>query len=200
MLALDTCTNTARPFGSRSVFIRRLNAPDGRAISAHFVRLSASDRHLRFCQERTDTQLEQYVAELQYDRDPVLGAFSEGRLVGVCHVGLALGEPVPTAELGISVDHAARGLRVGAALMNAAFVSAAHHGCTMVLIYYLQQNHRMHGMCVRLGADVARVAGECTGLIPLVAVWDGAVLSSLTAGSRCIPLPESLLQEAPPAQ
>jgi RimJ/RimL family protein N-acetyltransferase len=166
--------------------VRHMGPADLAAITAHFVGLSLADRELRFCQQRSDAQLAAYVQGLDFARDPVLGAFAQSRLLGVCHLGFGpVREGVrPVAELGISVDLAERGLRVGAELVNAAFVAAVERDCADVYIYYVQHNHRMHGMCVRLGAEIERERGECTARIPLTAHWHGDQLIGVTAGSR----------------
>jgi GNAT superfamily N-acetyltransferase len=156
------------------------------AITTHFIGLNQADRELRFCQQRSDAQLAAYVHSLDFGRDPILGAFANAVLLGVCHLGLGpvLNGSAPIAELGISVDLASRGLRVGAELVNAAFVAAAERGCSDVFIYYVQHNHRMHGMCVRLGAVIERAHGECTARIALQPVWHGEQLIGVTAGNR----------------
>lgn len=198
---VQPCAAPASPPPSTTqVTFRHLTPADRGAIAAHLQRMDGGDRQLRFCQMRTDAQLQAYVAQLDFTRDAVLGAFCRDQLVGVCHLGI--GAPAqalpgtgvagiataPSAELGISVDAAARGLRFGAALMNATFVAAAERGCREVHVFYLQHNHRMHGMCVRLGAHIERSGGECTARIPLQAEWREGVLWAVTAGVRRIEL------------
>jgi GNAT superfamily N-acetyltransferase len=178
--------------GAEPVRILRLGPCDRPAIAAHLLRMDTHDRQLRFCQVRTDEQLRAYVDGLDFTRDPVLGAARGMVLVGVCHLGIGQGADTaaaPQAELGISVDAAERGRQVGAALMNATFVAAAERGCREVHVFYLQHNHRMHGMCVRLGAGIERAGGECTARIALAPEWQGARLAAVHAGRRRIALP-----------
>lgn len=182
-LTPELCLPPPRPV---LLSVRHIGPADRSAILAHFVGLNAGDRELRFCQQRTDAQLAAYVDGLNFARDAILGAFVEARLLGICHLGFGQqreGEK-PSAELGISVAMAERGLRVGAELVNASFVAAVERGCSEVYIYYVQHNHRMHGMCVRLGASIERERGECTARIPLVPHWHGEQLIGVTAGSR----------------
>ena len=180
---LVLCKDFPRP---TLLSVRRMGRADFAAIRAHFIGLNRTDRELRFCQHRTDEQLTDYVASLDFDRDTVLGAFVNARLLGICHLGFGPtpGRVSPVAELGISVALAERGLRVGAELVNAAFVAAVERGCADVFIYYVQHNHRMHGMCVRLGAAIVREHGECTARIPLQAHWLEGQLIGVTAGRR----------------
>lgn len=182
--ALAICKDFPRP---TLLSVRRMGRADLSAITAHFIGLNRADRELRFCQYRSDAQLEAYVNSLDFGRDTILGAFANGRLLGVCHLGFGPGQcsaSLAVAELGISVALAERGLRVGAELVNAAFVAAVERSCTAVFIYYVQHNHRMHGMCARLGAAIVREHGECTARIPLQAHWLEGQLIGVTAGSR----------------
>lgn len=181
--ALTLCKDFPRP---TLLSVRRMSRADLSVITAHFIGLNRTDRELRFCQHRSDEQLAAYVERLDFGRDTVLGAFANARLLGVSHLGFGpkQGSAPPLAELGISVALAERGLRIGAELVNAAFVAAAERGCSDVFIYYVQHNHRMHGMCVRLGAAIVREHGECTARIQLQAQWLDGQLIGVTAGSR----------------
>jgi non-heme chloroperoxidase len=164
--------------------LRRLDELDMPLILGHLYAMDEDDRHLRFGNNFSNDKLHEYAKGINFNRDVVIGAFSEGELIGVCHLAVFPEKGHPVGEIGISVDKTKRGHRFGARLMDAAFVEAAIRRVTYVYIYFLRRNRRMAGMCARLGAEIEHDGDECTARIALHPQGSDTHIESLFVGSR----------------
>lgn len=143
-------------------------------IRAHLLALSESDRYLRFGHAVSDTEIDTYVAHLDFERDMVFGVFN-WRLRPVALAHLALGaQPVPAgphagvmAEFGVSVEARARGRGLGARLFMHAARCARALGVQTLFIHALSENVPMLRIARRAGARVERHGSESEAFLRL---------------------------------
>ena len=106
-------------------------------VEAHLLRLSDSDRRLRFGHQISQDVLAKYVRSIQFFRDAAFGAFDEsGNLVGFGH--LAFGDA--EAEFAVSVERDARGRGVGRALLVRAAEHARNRGQRVLTMVYMSNS------------------------------------------------------------
>jgi GNAT superfamily N-acetyltransferase len=147
-----------------SIPVRRLDRTHRNAILAHFLRLSREDRRLRFGATLDDAAVADYVARIGFDRDAVLGCFSDDlSLAGVAHV--AAGGDL--AEFGVSVVPDARGRGIGSAL----FARAHGHARTQLIrglyMHCLLENRAMMHIARKSGMRIVTDAGEADAFLEL---------------------------------
>ena len=140
-------------------------------IVAHLLDLPAHDRYLRFGYTASDAQIAQYVEQLNFERDEVLGIFNRRlRLLAMAH--LAYLEPVADpagarAEFGVSVAANARGRGYGSRLFDLAVLHARNRGVRTLVIHALSENTPMLKIARNAGAQVVREGSEAQALLRL---------------------------------
>lgn len=153
--------------------IRSLSPRHRDRILAHLLELPERDRYLRFGYAAADSQLAQYVAQLNFDRDEVLGIFNRRlRLLGLAHLAYLDaddGHPGTRAEFGVSVAAQARGRGYGQRLFDLAALHARNRGVQTLLIHALSENAVMLRIARRAGAAVVREGGESQATLQLPA-------------------------------
>lgn len=151
------------PFTTKDVragLVRVATARDARAC-LDIVREAVNDRprSLMTTNEEFWSVREWRAHSMRWSEGGVsLVAEVEGRLVG--NLGIRRGErPVVrhTAELGLSVERAARGIGVGRALMEGAEAWAREHGVTKIVLGVFSKNDRARALYDRLGYEVEGV-------------------------------------------
>src|SRR5512144_2053058 len=114
MASMDSASPPAPPpAGARNwVPIRSLSPRHRDRITRHLLELSERDRYLRFGYVASDSQIEQYVQHLDFDRDEVLGIFNRRlRLLAMTHLAYFNADEhggAGCAEFGVSVAGSAR--------------------------------------------------------------------------------------------
>ena len=89
--------------------IRSLGNNHRGRIAKHLLSLNEQDRYLRFGYVAQDTQIEKYVAQLDFERDEIFGIYNRRlQLIAVAHVAMSLSaEHAQCAEFGVSAHRAA---------------------------------------------------------------------------------------------
>lgn len=159
---------------SRSwVPIRSLAPRHRERITRHLLELPERDRYLRFGYMASDSQITQYVQQLNFDRDEVLGIFNRRlRLLAMAHLAYLpdeRGQPNTCAEFGVSVAAKARGRGYGKRLFELASLHARNRGVQTLLIHALSENAPMLRIARQAGAEVLREGGESQAMLKLPA-------------------------------
>jgi ribosomal protein S18 acetylase RimI-like enzyme len=142
-------------------------------ITRHLLELPERDRYLRFGYMASDGQIAQYVQQLDFDRDEVLGIFNRRlRLLAMAHLAYMPDErglPNTCAEFGVSVAANARGRGYGKRLFELASLHARNRGVQTLLIHALSENTPMLRIARQAGAEVLREGGESQAVLKLPA-------------------------------
>lgn len=123
-----------------SVRLKPFNRP---SIAGHLKRLNPDDCYLRFGSVKTEEQIDEYVAKLNFNRDIIEGAFDGAVLVGMCNISVFDDEGYPGGELGITVDKEFRKQGIGANLVERTLAQAGARGVSRVHVHYMRRNLSM---------------------------------------------------------
>ena len=83
----------------------------------HLVQLGSDDRNLRFCHQKSDESIRDYVLSIDTD-DYVAGIYADNKLAALLHLSIIHLENEKMTELGISVLPEHRGLGLGSHLVR----------------------------------------------------------------------------------
>lgn len=150
--------------------VRSLSEANRSDVLSHLMALSPADRYLRFGYAASDTQIERYVASLDFGRDDIAGVFNwKLELIAMTHVAYlsAHGEDTHTAEFGVSVAAHARGRGYGARLFAHAVLRARVRGVDTMIIHALTENTAMLKIARKAGATVERDGSESEAYLRL---------------------------------
>lgn len=160
--------------------IRALSPRHRERIQRHLLALDAQDRYLRFGHPATDTQIERYVAALDFGRDTVFGIFNRRlELSAMAHLACETppaGGGATRAEFGVSVAKPARGHGLGARLFRHAAMHARNRRIDTLYIHALSENTAMLKIARQAGARVERDGSEAAAYLKLPA---GSLASQL---------------------
>jgi RimJ/RimL family protein N-acetyltransferase len=151
---------TLRADTAPRVPVRSLEARHRPKILAHLLALGPEDRHLRFGYPASDAQIGQYVENIDFGQHEVFGIIDRRLdLVAMAHLAYAhawfdSGTEPREAELGVSVDAAARGRGWGTRLFDRAVVSARNRGVDTLVILAAAANAPMLRIARSAGATV----------------------------------------------
>lgn len=161
--------------------IRGLSARHRARIHAHLLKLSASDRYLRFGYIASDQQVQRYVEALDFERDDIFGVFNRRlELIAMAHLAYVdLEQHRNCAEFGVSVLKSARGLGLGTRLFARAVTHARNQGVSMVFIHALSENTAMLKIARHAGAKVERDGSEAEAYLQLPAPGFDSLMSAL---------------------
>ena len=137
------------------ISIERLNGLQRGEIAEHLQKLTPEDVALRFGHYMSSEKLNQYGESINFNRDIVLGAYSDMReLVGFCHSVGYHEHGLPVAELGISVLGTQRGQGIGLRLLQASFDLALQRGIVKLYIHTLKRNLPMYRLMKKFGGSI----------------------------------------------
>ena len=128
--------------------MRSLGANHRERISRHLLSLTPRDRYLRFGYSANDQHIDQYVAQLDFGRDEILGIYDRSlQLIAVAHLAYVMDDGCLTcdtgAEFGVSVLQHARGRGYGARLFEHAATNASNRNITQIFIHAFSENTPM---------------------------------------------------------
>ena len=151
--------------------IRSLGENHRARIAAHLIALDARDRYLRFGYAAQDSQIESYVAQLDFERNEIFGIYNRRlHLIAVAHLALSVdAKHARCAEFGVSVSSKARGRGLGARLFERAALSATNAGIELMFIQALSENAAMLSIARKAGARVERDGSESEAYLKLPA-------------------------------
>jgi RimJ/RimL family protein N-acetyltransferase len=158
-----------RAAGERSagpVVIQKLVAFQRRSIADHLLRLSTTDRRLRFGMCLSDEAVRRYVERIDFACDEVFGIFGDGlTLIAVAHLAF---DPVHAcAEIGLSVDRDYRGRGYGHALLQRGRRHAIRRGCRTLYMHFLSENEAIRHLAAKAGLRVVMAQGEADAMLAL---------------------------------
>lgn len=160
--------------------MQRLNHRHREDIARHLRLLPGEDRRLRFGRAIGDAAIDSYVASIDFERDRVFGVHAPDlALIGVAH--LALDPGARSAELGLSVDPAARGKGHGYALLQRCVLHAANLGYRALFMYCLAENRIMIHLARKAGLTVVVERGEADARLALDRGAHGGALEEALA-------------------
>ncbi|MEE4189903.1 MAG: GNAT family N-acetyltransferase [Roseobacter sp.] len=116
---------------------------DRAILVAHFQRLDAETRRLRFGSVVNDAFVKDYAGHILSIDSVVYGAFADGELRGVAELHGVLGRWHPRAEAALLVEPAWQNRGLGGALMGHLIAAARNRGLTSLRMICLRENHRM---------------------------------------------------------
>lgn len=160
--------------------VQHLNPRHREDVARHLLRLEDEDRRLRFGRHMRDDMVREYVDGINFERDRVFGVQdADLNLIGFAH--LALDPATRVAELGLSVDPAARGKGYGFALLERVVLHATNLGYRVLFMYCLAENGIMMHLARKAGLTVVVEAGEADARLILDRVSAGGVLQEAIA-------------------
>jgi len=144
--------------------ICRLDEESRGQLEAHFLALSAIDRHRRFGKAVGREVIAAYVDRIDLRDDAVFGARdAECAIVGVMHLAMDGDD----AELGLSVLGGHRRRGVGLSLVNRALSHARNRSVARIVMYSSADNVPVLGLAHKLGMDVTLHRGEVIARLDL---------------------------------
>jgi RimJ/RimL family protein N-acetyltransferase len=148
------------------VVVQKLVAFQRSDIAAHLLRLSVSDRRLRFGMCLSDEAVRHYVDRIDFSRDKVFGIFTADlTLIAVAHLALDAADHI--AELGLSVDQAYRRRGYGYALLERARLHALNLGCHTLYMHCLSENRSLLRLAAKAGLRIVMAQGEADATLAL---------------------------------
>lgn len=149
--------------------IRTLGPAHLPQITRHLMALSPSDRYLRFGYAANDSQIERYVAGLNFKRDEIFGIYNRRlELIAMAHLAFTVDpELTSCAEFGVSVLQPARARGYGGRLFDRAVKHARNQGVRMLFIHALSENTAMLKIARAGGASVERDGSESEAYLKL---------------------------------
>jgi GNAT superfamily N-acetyltransferase len=138
-------------------------------ILKHLFELSEHDRYLRFGYKATNAHIEQYVANLKFERDEIYGIFnSELQIIAMAHLALMKEEGQEySAEFGVSVSAHARGRGYGAHLFQRAVMHARNEKVYKMQVHALSENAPMIRIARKGGAKIERYGSDVEAFLSL---------------------------------
>jgi RimJ/RimL family protein N-acetyltransferase len=168
---------------SDGLAIKALHAGDAPRLLAHFARLSADDRALRFNSALIDNvQLARYVGQMRFEDDLILGLVdATGNVVGVAHgcVFDAAGER--RIEAAFSIDAEYRGRGFGGTLMRSLQAAAPQRGAAAIVGLCATRNIPMRRIFERAGMELTREEDDLQARLALK-VSDTAAVGAVLSG------------------
>jgi GNAT superfamily N-acetyltransferase len=147
-----------------TVLPKKLSPANRDALRRHFHALEASDRRLRFGSMISDAGIDDYVTQIDFDRDVVFGTFDDDlNLTGVAHVAVAGG----VAELGVSVLPGHRGQGIGSALFDRSGMFARNHLVRILFMHCLTENQAMMHIAKKSKMQIVAASGEADAHLEL---------------------------------
>ena len=159
----------ARGARAAVVPIRNLRPRHREAVRGHLLALSPEDRYLRFGYAAQNAQIEQYVAGLNFSRDPIFGVFNRRlELIAMAHLAY-VDDPRAhcCAEFGVSVLPGYRSRGLGAKLFARAQLHAQNDRISLLFIHALSENSAMPKIARKAGAKVERCGSESDAYLQL---------------------------------
>jgi len=150
----------ARYWVSTMLHFRVLGQADAADIEEHLLRLNAEDRYSRFHGPAGDEHVRRYVARLPWATHAAIGAFAEGRLIGIAEIAYDKPFLPKVAEVAVSVDRKQRTRGLGRELIERAVRAAAWRGAERCTLHFLHTNPSIPRIVRRLKGTVDFAEGE----------------------------------------
>ena len=140
------------PAGGSNPTIEQLDEINRLQIYEHLIRLSKEDRYLRFCSTVNDSFIHRYVySMMNLARDPVYGAFIDGKLIGIASIAVI---DAKSCELAFSIDYGYRGTGLARNLMKTAIARCHELGMQKLCMSCLRTNKKMQALARSFGLSM----------------------------------------------
>lgn len=135
-----------------------------RILAAHWTRLGAKSRRLRFLGLPDEAFFSRFASRLE----PlfVIGLTIDGKVRGVCEVHQL---PNRHAEIAISIEDEWQGLGYGRRLFEAGLKKAADAGIETADLFFAQENRSIAHLVHSTGGEIRSSYGDCEAHIRLEA-------------------------------
>lgn len=174
--------------GGQTVLVKALHERDRRRVLRHFMALDRDDRLLRFGSLLPDSQVEAYLAKLDFACDIVFGVYNNVfQLVGVGHLAFTSKDAHPdsinytdkekVAEFGVSVSKSARGQGIGTRLFERAATHCRNSDVDTLYMQCLSSNRTMMHIAKKAGMEIERDYGEADAHLHLPPPSPSSVLA-----------------------
>lgn len=151
-----------------AAIIRRLWSSERGQVVDHLLRLSESDRYLRFGGRVADASVRAHAYGGDTLRRHFIGASVDGVLRGVAELALIGQPPRLEAELAFSVESDYQGRGIGTELFRRMLVFARNRNVARVLIVTVPGNRRMRHIAGKFQLETRPVDGDMEGRLELV--------------------------------
>lgn len=158
-----------KPVALMGVAINSLGKAQSKRIKQHLKSLGIHDRYMRFGYSASDEQIDDYVDQLDFDRDDIYGIFSSNmELIAMAHLALPRAEDdSDQAEFGVSVSEHCRGRGYGGRLFERASIHAVNNRIKTIYIHALSENAPMLKIAKKHGAVLHREGSETEAYVKL---------------------------------
>lgn len=174
-------TEVAGPF-----VYRKLWEGDRERLLAHFLRLDADDRRMRFFGQLADRAIRDYVERIDWRRTTILGCVEHGHVRGVVELLVSSTTMPATAELAFSVERSFQNHEIGTNLLDKALDLARNRFIGRVTMLCLRENAAMRHVAQKFGAQLQLQEGEVEGRIwPLWPTYH-SLLEELAANGQTV--------------
>jgi GNAT superfamily N-acetyltransferase len=152
--------------------VHRLTERNRAVLTRHFRELDPADRQLRFGTPISDSGIRAYVAGLEFDRSDVFAVFDDAlKIVGAIHVAYENA----SAEMGLSVLKAWRGLGVGDRLFERATLHLSNRFIRTVTMHCLRENEAIMHIARKNGMRIVTEGAEADAWLELPAANPASV-------------------------
>ena len=150
----------------KNITIVKASRTELHSIRQHLLRLSISDRYLRFCAALSDGAIDTYTGRLTFtDKDTVyVAVYDDANVVGMLHVAI---DAANTAEFALSVDEQWRKHGIGDALFDKGIQQCCECGITQVYMSCLASNVAIKRMAHKRGMTITTDYGESVARLKL---------------------------------
>jgi GNAT superfamily N-acetyltransferase len=160
----------------RWVPVRTLGERHRQRAQQHLLALGDADRQRRFGHLASDERIQNYVAQIDFQRDEVFGVFDRRlQLVALAHLAF----DIDSAEFGVSVLAHKRGLGLGGRLFEHAVMHARNRGVNTLLIHMARDNTAMLAIVRKAGAQCSFQGGEGMARLQLPADTLGSQIEQM---------------------
>lgn len=131
----------------------------------HLKRLPPWDKYLRFGYPIADYQIDNYIENLDKNKDLIYGVYDEKlNLIGAIHCAFS----DHTMEIGISVDPDHRKKGIGSKLFGHAIIAGRNRGCKKIVTFCLTENSWMMNHAKKIGMKINRESGDAHAQIDVL--------------------------------
>ncbi|OIQ71168.1 acetyltransferase (GNAT) family protein [mine drainage metagenome] len=161
--------------------IRCLGENHRNRISQHLKLLNQNDRYFRFGFAANDTQIDRYVASINFERDEIFGIYNRHlRLIAMAHLAYSGDRHRgASSEFGVSVLPQVRGRGLGTRLFERAVMHACNEGVRTMYVHVLSENAAMLKIARNAGATVVMEGAETEAHLSLPAATFNTQLSEM---------------------
>jgi GNAT superfamily N-acetyltransferase len=172
------------------IFVKKLKEWERGSMLKHFLALNDADRLLRFGIVLPDSQVKNYVQQIDFSRDTVYGVYNDRfSLVAVGHLAFAPKDVAPVrsgdagkesiAELGVSVDRSMRRMGLGRKLIERAIMHCRNAGVDTLYSHCLSSNQALMHIVKKSGFQIQRDYSEADAYLNLLPPDAGTVVQEV---------------------